>query len=354
MLSLSNSKTILVTGGAGYIGSATVFYLLQKGYKVIVIDHRLPQSSFFRDTCILYYSAILNSTINLADLACNNNVLFIVSDYADEHVLAAIFSQCSIDAVIHFAASIEVGLSVRNPSIFYSNNVVKTIKLLDSMRMYGVYKFIFSSSCAVYGIPQGQLSEDHPKVPISPYGKTKLMVEMVAQDYAYAYDIQAVCLRYFNAAGALPDYTIGERHNPETHLIPLLFDAAYSHKSFSLFGDNYATPDGTCIRDYLHIQDLAHAHFLALSSLDKAGTPFDTFNLGTGLGYSVKEVLDVTQEITGLTINYSIEPKRPADPEKLVAHIDKAHQKLGWYAFHSSLDHIISSAHQFYRNSHLT
>jgi len=327
VLSVSLAKTkpaVLITGGAGYIGSHTAYLMTQKGYKVIILDS-LEHGQTFDHT----WATCINS------------------DFADEKVLKKIFETHNIEAVIHFAGFIEVGESVKNPMKFYENNVLKTIKLLKSMIAHNVKKFIFSSSCAVYGNPQWlPLTEDHPKNPISPYGKNKLMVEMALQDFANAYDLHYVALRYFNAAGAMPEQGLGENHNPETHLIPIIFRAVIEKRPFYIFGTDYDTKDGSCIRDFIHVWDLAQAHWLALEYLNKGNTS-DCFNLGTGNGFSVKEVCKTVEKICKHKLNILHKDRRPGDPPMLIADPKKAKDKLGWQAQYSDLENILKTAYEF-------
>lgn len=316
--------TILVTGGAGYIGSHTGLLLSQHGYHVIVIDSLLQQQT---PNCPW--------------------ATFIQADIADKQALASIFSQHNVAAVMHFAAFIEVSESVKNPLKFYANNVAKTVSLLESMVEHGVLHFIFSSSCAVYGEPQFlPLTEDHPKNPISPYGTSKLMIEQVLQDMQKAYGFSSVSLRYFNAAGALPEYNLGEHHVPEPHIIPLLLRAAQQQQHFSLYGTNYPTKDGTCVRDFLHVLDIAHAHVQALDHLLN-GKPSDTFNLGTGIGYSVKQVIEAVERVTNTPIKTITAERRPGDPAQLIADPTRANNILLWKPRFSDLDFIIRSAYAF-------
>ena len=300
-------NTILVTGGAGYIGSVTAWQLAQKGYNVIVLD-----------------LLIHNQTFNYPWAT------FIHGDYGDAILLEHIFTTYNITAVMHFGAFIEVGASVKNPALYYHNNVFKTDMLLNAMRKQNITTFVFSSSCAVYGIPQTTyLTEAHPRNPISPYGKTKYMVEMILEDYATVYGLKSVALRYFNACGAVPEQGLYEQHYPETHVIPLLLNAAQQQTPFAIFGTDYPTSDGTCIRDYVHVADIAHAHCQALEYL-KTHTGFTACNLGTGTGYSVKELISYTEEITEKKISSVICARRMGDPERLVAQAGKAQELLHW------------------------
>lgn len=319
------AKTILVTGGAGYIGSHTAFLLAQKGYKVIIIDafvHNQP--------CRLPWATVIKG------------------DCGDATLLNTIFTENHIDAVMHFAAFIEVGISVKEPLSFYENNVTKTLTLLKTMIAHNIKTFIFSSSCAVYGTPQAlPLVETHPKNPISPYGNTKLVIEMALHDLQVAHGLQYVALRYFNAAGALPEHGLGEYHKPETHVLPLLLRAAREHKPFYIFGTNYPTTDGTCVRDYLHVLDIAQAHIKALEYLDH-GNPSESFNLGTGTGFSIKQLIAAVEKVTGMTVNVIEAIARPGDPAVLVANPARAHTVLNWKPEHSELENILQSADAFH------
>jgi len=323
-------KTILVTGGAGYIGSHASWYGAQHGYHVVILDtfrhnQKLP-----------------------ASFANHPHITIIKKDFADQKTLAEIFTKYDVDAVMHFAALIEVGESVKHPCAFYENNVVKTISLLQTMIAHNIQKFIFSSSCAVYGTPHTvPIDENHPKNPISPYGKNKLMVEMALEDFDRAYGLKSVCLRYFNAAGALDQHGLGEQHAPETHLIPLALRAAHTGKKFYLFGDNYETPDGSCVRDFLHVQDLASAHYKALDYL-KTENKSSQFNLGTGYGYSVKQVVAAIEKECGKKINLTTKKRREGDPAKLIADPTHTQNILQWHPEHSDLETIIASANRFY------
>jgi UDP-glucose 4-epimerase len=328
---LQNSHSILVTGGAGYIATPTVLLLVQHGYHVVIIDHK-PQTS-----CVL------------TSLIERKQVTYIPSDYAHVANLRLICAQYPICACMHFAAYIEVGESVKRPREYYQNNVIKAITCIETLLDAGVENFIFSSSCAVYGIPQVlPLTEDHPRIPISPYGRNKLIVEMVLEDYARAYGLRYVILRYFNACGALPEQNIGERHEPETHLIPRALHAAYTNQPFTIFGNSYPTPDGTCIRDYLHIADLANAHHKALEYLITNKKSLIA-NLGTGIGYSVHEILTSIERITGCSITRVIAEKREGDPALLIANPARAQSALSWKPQHSELETIIRSAHLFHQ-----
>jgi len=318
----SRCNTILVTGGAGYIGSHTVYVLLQEGYMVVVLDKNIQQNRL-------------------------DGPVYIQGDCGDKTLLHSIFKQYNIIGVMHFAAFIQVGESVKNPLVYYENNVSKTLVLLQEMLAHGIARFIFSSSSAVYGIPRLlPLTEDHPKDPISPYGKTKLVVESVLQDLATSDDLQSVALRYFNAAGALPEKGIGERHDPETHIIPLVVRAARNELPFTIFGTDYATKDGTCVRDYVHVYDIAQAHVHAMRYLLAGGTTA-AFNLGTGHGYSVKEIVATMKQVAGKDIIVKNGVSRSGDPATLVSDSSRAQMVLGWQPYCSSLLEMLHSAYAF-------
>lgn len=313
---------VLVVGGAGYIGSHMVKQLALAGCKVTTLDNLV---SGYRDA-VLYGD-------------------FIEGDLADKALLDQLFAQHQFDAVMHFASYIQVGESVQKPAMYYANNVANTLNLLDAMNVAGVKNFIFSSTAATFGEPQySPIDELHPQLPINPYGRSKLIVEQVLNDYDRAYGLKSVCLRYFNAAGADPDGQLGERHEPETHLIPLVLQAASGRRpSISVFGRDYDTPDGTCIRDYIHITDLCEAHWLALLSLVN-GAGSQRYNLGNGQGFSVQEVIDTALQITGKKICVVDAPRREGDPARLVADSRLAMQNLGWQPRFSALDVMISHA----------
>lgn len=317
-------KSILIVGGAGYIGSHTAYLLAQSGYQVIIVDSFLHSQVF---------------DVSWATV--------IKADFADPMILKSIFSRYHLDAVMHFAALIEVGESVKKPREFYDNNVVKVVRLLDTMLAAGVRRFIFSSSCAVYGIPHYvPMDERHSHAPINPYGKTKLVVDYMLQDYAKSYGLDFVSLRYFNAAGAWPEQGLGECHNPETHVIPLLFQALTTGKPFSIFGDDYNTADGTCVRDYIHVRDIAQAHVLALRSLEQDGNSA-IFNLGSGTGFSVAQLITAAERIANCKAHVVIKPRRDGDVPVLVA--DPAHVKavLGWQPEYSDLHTMLASAYSW-------
>lgn len=316
---------VLVVGGAGYIGSHMVKMLLGRGYGVTTLDNL---STGHRD-------AVLGGE-------------FVLGDLADRALLDKLFSERKIDGVMHFASFIQVGESVQNPAKYYENNVVNTLNLLDAMVAHDVKRFIFSSSAAVYGEPvQVPIDEAHPKNPINPYGRSKWMVEQMLADYDRAYALKSVSLRYFNAAGADPEGLLGERHEPETHLIPLVLQAASGQReNVQVFGRDYDTPDGTCIRDYVHVADLCEAHRLALGRLlDGAGSA--VYNLGNGNGFSVQEVIDTTARVVGKPIQVKDGARRAGDPARLVADAQTAKQALGWLPRYPELETIIRHAWQW-------
>jgi len=319
-------KKILVVGGAGYIGSHMVRMLQENDYTPIVLD---DLSGGHKDA------------VSGAEL--------IIGDLGDPQILNQIFSSHLIFGVMHFASFIQVGESMINPGKYYENTLAKTITLLNKLVEFKIKKFIFSSTAAIFGNPIDQLiDEDHPKNPINPYGKSKLMIESVLDDYSRAYDLESVCLRYFNAAGAEPDGSLGERHSPETHLIPLAIEAATTKvKSLKIFGTDYETKDGTCIRDYIHIKDIAKAHLLALKYLENDGKSLK-LNLGNGSGYTVKEVIHAVNKVVGHEVPVEITGRRLGDPAVLVADSKKAANILGWKPNYPNLDEIVTHAYRIY------
>ena len=314
---------ILVTGGAGYIGSHMVRMLDELGHAVVTFD---DLSAGFRD-------AVLGGE-------------FVQGSLHDKAALSALFGAHQFDAVVHFAGSIAVGESVREPAKYYQNNLTGTLNLLDEMRAHGVDKLVFSSTAAIFGVPQYvPIDEAHPQVPINPYGMTKWVTERILSDYDAAYGMRSVALRYFNAAGAAPDAALGERHNPETHLIPLALRAAKGVlPELTVFGTDYDTPDGTCIRDYIHIVDLCDAHVLALQHLTSGGGESRAYNLGNGQGYSVKEVIQVAERVSGKKVPVQYGPRRAGDPPRLVADASKIRQDWGWTPRFGGLEQIIAHA----------
>jgi len=331
---MSSAKTtILVTGGAGYIGSHTVLALKQAGYEVIVLDN------------LVYGHQDLVEQVLQVEL--------IVGDIGDRSLLDNLFHTRNIAGVMHFSAYAYVGESVKEPAKYYHNNVVATLNLLEAMEAAGIHQFVFSSTCATYGIPQViPIPEDHPQTPINPYGATKLMVERILADFDVAYNLKSVCFRYFNAAGADPHGRLGEDHSPETHLIPLvLFTALGQRESISIFGCDYDTPDGTCVRDYIHVTDLADAHVLGLEYLLKGGDS-QVFNLGNGKGFSVKDVIETAKQVTGKEIKVVECDRRPGDPPMLIGSAKKATEILGWQPQYSSLEDIVTHAWQWHQKRH--
>lgn len=326
-------STILVTGGAGYIGSHAVLALTQAGYEVIVLDNL---SSGHRE--------LVEQVLK---------VKLIVGDISDRALLDQLFTTHNITAVMHFAADIAVGESVTDPAKYYRNNVAGTLTLLEAMVAASINKFVFSSTCALYGVPKTiPLVEDHPQDPISPYATTKWMVERMLSDFDRAYGLKSVSFRYFNAAGADPTGLLGEDHTPETHLIPLvLFAALGKRESVSIFGTDYPTRDGTCIRDYIHVTDLAQAHVLGLEYLVNEGDS-EVFNLGNGSGFSVREVIETTKDITRKEIKTVECDRRPGDPPALVGSSDKARKVLDWHLQHPNLKDIVAHAWQWHQQRH--
>jgi UDP-glucose 4-epimerase len=318
---------ILVVGGAGYIGSHMVKMLANSGHEAIILDNL---STGFRE--LAKYGEL------------------IVGNLSDEKLLEELFLKHQFDGVMHFAAASLVGESMTNPAKYYRNNVSNTINLLDAMVKHDVKSFVFSSSAAVYGDPNSDLiDEEHTKNPINPYGSTKLMIERILQDYASAYSLNSVSLRYFNACGADPEGELGECHDPETHLIPLILQAASGRRdSITVFGRNYATDDGTCVRDYVHINDLCTAHALALDKLTASKeTEALSFNLGNGSGFSVQQVIDVVQAVVsedGYFVTVVDGERRAGDPATLVADAAKAKSELGWQPEYDNLETIVNHA----------
>jgi len=317
---------VLVAGGAGYIGSHTARHLREQGFEVIVLD---------------------NFSTGFRELASEP---FIEADLGDREALARVFEQHHPAAVVHFAAKCYVGESVTDPAKYYRENVTYTWNLLEAMRAADCSRIVFSSSCATYGDPlEVPMTESHVQHPISPYGRTKLHMEHMMQDYAHAYGLRYAALRYFNAAGASRDSTLGELHDPETHLIPLVLQVAAGQRAEILvFGDDYPTPDGTCIRDYIHVEDLADAHRRALLKL--ADEPRIEVNLGTGSGFSVLEVIETARRVTGHAIPHRVVERRPGDPPELVSGGTRARDLLGWTPARASLEDIVRDAWNFLRS----
>ena len=323
-------KNVLVTGGAGYIGSHACKSLAQAGYTPVTFDNLVYGHEW---------------AVKWGPLE--------VGDIGDAERIRAVMREYKPLAVMHFAAYAYVGESVEDPAKYYHNNVTGTLTLLDAMRGEGIEKLVFSSTCATYGVPlHTPMREDHPQVPINPYGWTKLMIERAMQDYSMAYGLRGVSLRYFNAAGADADREIGEDHDPETHLIPLVLQAAARRRrDITIFGDDYDSPDGTCIRDYIHVTDLADAHVKALDYLDHH-EGFDAFNLGNGNGFSVKKVITTAEQVVGKHIPQRIAPRRPGDPPCLVGDAGRAREVLGWQPQYADLATILRTAWEWEKCHH--
>jgi UDP-glucose-4-epimerase GalE len=313
---------VLVTGGAGYIGSFTVRALHAAGHQVVIVDdlsagHRAAVEEVEAE---LYELDLVHDDLSLPLIGC--------------------------DAVVHFAGKALVPESVREPALYYQVNTIGTFRLLEAMRAHGVRRFVFSSTCATYGVPgEVPIVEEHPQAPVTAYGASKLAVEYMLRDYARAYGVQAAALRYFNAAGAASDGSIGEHHEPETHLIPLVLRAAQTGRPVKIFGSDYPTFDGSCVRDYIHVEDLARAHVLAVESLEASGAEpsYCAYNLGTGVGSSVREVIETARRICGVDLPAEEAPRRAGDPPALVARPDRAREALG-FETERTLEDIIASA----------
>ncbi len=320
---------ILVVGGAGYIGSHMVLMLKEAGYFVLVFDNL---SSGHRS------AAVLGDEFIQGELGSKQALQQVFKKYSKTHAHP-------IKAVMHFGGSIQVGESVVDPAKYYQNNVANTLVLLDVMREFDVKAFIFSSTAAIFGAPCViPMDEMHPKTPVNPYGRSKWMLEQILEDYDRAYQLKSICLRYFNACGADPLGRTGECHEPETHLIPLILQVASGQRAaIQIFGQDYPTPDGTCLRDYVHVVDLAQAHLKALEQL-LAGSESAQYNLGNGQGFSVQEVVSEVEAVTGKSIAVVFAPRRQGDPACLVAKSDRAKQVLGWAPEYSELREIISHA----------
>jgi len=320
---------VLVTGGAGYIGSHTVLELIEAKEDVVVVDN-LQKG---------HRSAVLGGK-------------FYKGDLRDDEFLQKLFAENDIESVIHFAADSLVGESVQDPLKYYNNNVASTLKLLTRMKEFGVKRIVFSSTAATYGEPENiPILETDRTLPTNPYGETKLAVEKALKWSDRAYGIKYVSLRYFNAAGAHISGRIGEDHNPETHLIPIVLQAALGKRDgVKIFGDDYDTPDGTCIRDYIHVSDLAQAHILALKKL-RSGGESNIYNLGNGKGFSVKEVIDIARQVTGVNIKADIAERRPGDPAVLVASSEKIQKELDWNPKYNELSTIVETAWNWHKNN---
>ncbi len=317
-------RTILVTGGAGYIGSHTVRLLASSGLAIVVLDNMVYG----------HEEAIIDPSVTL-----------VPGDIGDHALLRDLFETHRFSAVVHFAAFAYVGESVTNPLKYYRNNTAAPLALLEVMQEFGCKEFVFSSTCATYGIPQViPITEETPQQPINPYGRSKLMLEWILADCETAWGLRSTCLRYFNASGCSADGAIGEDHNPETHLIPRMLMALTGEAGpLEVFGTDYPTPDGTCIRDYIHVEDLASAHARALEHLSAGGCSLKV-NLGTGVGVSVKEMIAAVEKVTGKTVPVILGPRRAGDPAQLVADPSRAAQELGWKATRTDIEETVRSA----------
>ncbi|QEI40476.1 UDP-glucose 4-epimerase [Dolichospermum sp. UHCC 0315A] len=329
----AEKPSILVTGGAGYIGSHTVLALKQAGYEVVILDN------------LVYGHRDLVEQVLRVEL--------IEGDTSDRLLLDNLFQSRNFAAVMHFSAYAYVGESVTDPAKYYRNNVLGTLTLLESMLAASIKNFVFSSTCATYGVPNFiPITEDHPQNPINPYGATKLMVERILTDFDVAYNFKSVRFRYFNAAGANPQGLLGEDHDPETHLIPLVLQTALGKReSISIFGTDYPTPDGTCIRDYIHVNDLADAHVLGLEYLLNGGES-EVFNLGNGNGFSVREVIAAAEDVTGMVISVQECDRRIGDPPALIGTSEKARKILNWQPQYPGIKDIVSHAWQWHKTRH--
>ena len=320
-------KHILVTGGAGYIGSHTTRALLDRGYDVTVVD---DLSRGYRHNVPPERLRVMNT--------------------AHTGALIDLLGEKPVDAVIHFAAYIAVGESMVKPELYFANNVGGSLSLFTAMLRAGVRRLVFSSTAAAYGMPASSpITEDFPSAPINPYGESKVMVEKILGWFDSIHKLRSICLRYFNASGAEPRGELGEEHEPETHLIPLILRAVKTRRPVTIFGDDYATPDGSCIRDYIHVLDLAEAHIVALEWLMNGGAS-DCFNVGTGTGHSVFEVIRAVEEVTGEKVPFTIGPRREGDPPALVADSEKLQRTLGWKPRYTGLREIVATAWAFEKN----
>jgi len=318
---------LLIPGGAGYIGSHMVRCAIKSGHEVTVLDD---------------FSSGHHSLIE--------GVEVLEVNLLDKNLLSRALKNRKYDGVIHFAAKSLVAESIANPSLYYSNNVVGTLNLLNVMLNNNINNIVFSSTAAVYGTPNtNKINELHRKKPINPYGSSKLMVETILENYSKAYNLNAISFRYFNAAGADSKGDIGEKHEPETHLIPIILDSMINNTKFRIFGNDYPTNDGTCIRDYIHVNDIASSHLLGLTKIIKDGG-YKVYNLGNENGFSIYELIKKIENITKITANYEVDSRRPGDPHTLVADSSKAKLDLGWKASNSSLENIIKTAWNWHNN----
>lgn len=326
---MSTAQSVLVVGGAGYIGSHMVKYLVESGHRVTVLDNL---SSGHRDAV--------------------QGAYLIEGDLADTVLLDKVFAAYRFDTVMHFASFIQVGESVKKPDIYYQNNVSNTLSLLNAMVRHAVKHLVFSSTAAIFGEPEAiPINEHHPKHPLNPYGRSKWMMEQILADYDHAYGLKSACLRYFNAAGADPSGRLGERHDPETHLIPIALEVALGkRKQLSVYGTDYTTPDGTCIRDYIHVNDLCQAHQLAMEYLHCHQQSI-AVNLGNGQGFSVQEVINTVQQVTGITLDIVYGERRDGDPAQLIADSQLARELLGWKPVYPALVDIVAHAWRWAQQS---
>jgi UDP-glucose 4-epimerase len=322
-------KRILVTGGCGYIGSHVVKRLKSSGYEPVILDN------FSRGN--KYIGEILDIPV-------------IEGSIGEKKILNQIFKKFDISCVFHLSAFAYVGESSKNPLLYYNNNLINTIHLLDAMIEFGIKDFVFSSTCSTYGnVTKTPITEDVKQHPINPYAKTKFMIEQILEDFSLAYGLNFISLRYFNAAGADPDAEIGEDHKPETHLIPVLLEVASGKRDeFHLFGDDYKTKDGTCIRDYIHVMDIANAHILSMKYLENDGES-QFINLGNGQGYSNLEVVEAVKNVTGKDIKIKYMPRRDGDPDSLVGSAKKANHILGWHPEFDDINEIIRHAWNWHK-----
>lgn len=326
-----NQQTILVTGGAGYIGSQAVLDLSRAGFNAVIID---------------------NFSRGDKSIASRLKVPLLKGDIGNRKFVIKVLNKYKPSAVMHFAALAYVGESVTDPSLYYQNNVGTTLELFAAMLHCNIKNFIFSSTCATYGIPaKVPITEDTPQNPINPYGQTKLMVEKILHDYDAAYDFKSVIFRYFNAAGADPSSLIGECHQPETHLLPLAIYSALGRGALKVFGEDYDTPDGTCIRDYIHVSDIAHAHILGLRYLLQKRKS-NVFNIGNGQGYSVLDIIKAVEKISGKKVKYKIGARRAGDPPRLVANATKLIKTVGWKPRFAKLETIVETAYRWHLGQH--